>query len=170
MRKTQTGDVRPDERHDPIIDTATSEGRDGLSVSRRAFVTGAPLALLPGAAAGGEADDARLLALCREYFAAVRECDRLVRLPGNGDMDTPECVAALERQHAALEAVSGVTPRTMAGIAALAEVLWHFNGPCFLVGTEGFAEEIAAPENRLLAAIWRGASGRDGIPPVDHLR
>ncbi len=154
MRKTQTGDVRPEERHDPTIDTATSEGRDGLSVSRRAFVTGAPLALLPGAAAGQE--ESEILRLFRHHEWLRRQHEAAWR---RGDRAAEDRL--YERMTGIAERLMAIPSVTAADFAAKA-IVDTCRGELFPDWESG--------------ALWiearrlTGFGGRDDTPPVDHLR
>ncbi|MEM1149850.1 MAG: hypothetical protein AAGI03_04735 [Pseudomonadota bacterium] len=57
-----------------------------------------------------------------------------------------------------------MTPISMAGVAALAHVYWDEYGPCFQPGAQDFEAQCGSFDSKLIAAIWRGASGRDGLP------
>jgi len=106
-----------------------------------------------------------ILPLHREWMAARVEWFRCVGVGKSGDTDKPECIAAKEREHEALEQMLEMTPTSMAGIAALAHVLWDRAGPGSTPGTEYFDDECEDEECKLMAAIWRAASGRSGLPP-----
>lgn len=111
------------------------------------------------------ADEDPVLPHYREWLAARTEWERCAQLPGNGNNDWPESLAAKDRENEAREAMTEITPTTMAGIAALVHVLWDWAGPVSTRGSKFFEEECEEEENLLLAAIWRGASGNDGLPP-----
>lgn len=107
-----------------------------------------------------------ILPLYREWMAARIEWCRLSDLPGNGNWDSPESIAAEAREDAAFSAMVDMTPTGMAGIAALAVVLWDWSGPCSVPLDEAaFREQCDEPSNKLILAIWRAASGRNGLPP-----
>lgn len=74
-----------------------------------------------------------------------------------GGTDPKEIAESEERADAALNALIGLRPETPAGIAALAEVLYDLIGPEAQFGTTQRAEQMTAPEVRLIAAIWAGA-------------
>ena len=106
-----------------------------------------------------------IMPLFRQWRAARDEWLRVFDLPGNGSFDIPEVAAAIKREHAALYAMLDLTPISIAGIAALATVLWDLGGPSMDESQEGFAEASALPEQKLMLAIYRGASGESGLPP-----
>ena len=137
------------------------------SVLTKGLAAAAVLSSLPAVA--GEAEDP-VLSVYREWAAARAEWARMVEASENHDWETPECEAVEERETALFFELLDLTPTTMAGIAAMTHVMWDFMGPatrCDLA--EEYAEECDQTENRLIRAIWRGASGRDGIPPnVEH--
>jgi len=102
----------------------------------------------------------------REWCAAREDWRRTARKPGNENWDTAECLAAQEREEDAAYELAEMTPTSMAGIAALAHVLWEINGPGILPGSEDYDQECEAIHNKLMLCIWRGASGKTDVPPV----
>ena len=128
-------------------------------------VAGAAL-MLPALAEASEPEDP-ILPLYREWWAARREWYRYAFLPGNGNFDRPESVAADARIDAAFYAMLETTPTTMEGIAALITVWWNLEGPMVLDGEE-YRKACNEPGNKLIRAIYRAASGTDRNPPNDR--
>ena len=91
-----------------------------------------------------------ILPIYREWVAA--------RAEGGDDH------AATGFEAAAFRVMAGLTPTSQAGIAALATLLWSLHGPSVQPEHERYAEECADPTAMLIAAIWRAASGRVGVP------
>ncbi|WP_187393023.1 hypothetical protein [Maritimibacter fusiformis] len=54
-----------------------------------------------------------------------------------------------------------MTPTSMEGIAALIHVLWSLEGPKLAPVNV----EANHPNCKLMGAIWRYASGQNGLPP-----
>jgi len=138
------------------------------SVLTKGLAAAAVLSSLPAVA--GEAEDP-VLPVYREWAAARAAWSSLVgQLGDKRDWDSPECKAVEARETALFFELLDLTPTTMAGIAAMTHVMWDFMGPATRRDlVEEYAEECDQTENRLIRAIWRGASGRDGIPPnVEH--
>lgn len=135
-------------------------------LSRRALLAGLPIAAttLAAPALAGEAEDP-ILPYYREWIAATREWLSYAELPGNGNWDMPASRAAAARIDAAFFAMIEMTPVSMAGIAALAHVIWDSEGPSGFHDSSKFVEECAEPGNKLMLAIWRAASGESGLPP-----
>jgi hypothetical protein len=111
-----------------------------------------------------QSTSAPLLMVYDRWAKARDEWEALSVLPGNENFDSPEMRDAEVREHDAFLALIEMTPTNMAEIAAPAHVLWEHDGPASQDGRVDYLEEAAFPENRLMAAIWRGASGRDGLP------
>lgn len=105
-----------------------------------------------------------ILPLYRQWVSARAEWYRYADLPGNGDWDMPESQAAQAQEDAAFWAMIEMTPTSMAGIAALAQVLWDLEGPTVTLGQEGYREQASTPSCKLMSAIWRAASGHKGLP------
>ncbi|MFE3836937.1 hypothetical protein [Pseudogemmobacter sonorensis] len=114
----------------------------------------------------GESDP--ILPLFREWVAARKEWYRHADPPGNGNWDMPESKAAEARENAAFRAVLEMTPTSMAGIAALATVMWDLNEAVDGSHCEGLAETVEQQNEKLIAAIYRAASGRNEIPFWDN--
>lgn len=131
-------------------------------LTRRAALCAAPVALIPLPALS--ATDDPILPLYQEWRAARAEWFRHYDLPGNGNWDSPESMAAANRETRAFYAMADMTPVSMEGIALLACVLWDAEGPASL-NDDVYAEECRTPKNRLIASIWRAASGQSGLPP-----
>lgn len=99
----------------------------------------------------------------RAWCAARADVNRIL----GDDPDQPETDefrAACAREDAAFENILRVEPTTMEGFAAAAHVLWDTDGPDAIEGSEAWDEQCTAPASRMLATIWRAASGRDGMP------
>ncbi|MEM7237408.1 MAG: hypothetical protein AAF501_06245 [Pseudomonadota bacterium] len=90
------------------------------------------------------------------WLAAREDWISSLNLPDNEDSDRPETRAAEEREDDAVRAMTSVKATSMAGIAALAHVLWDFQAPGEL--NENTASEV-------ILAIWHSTSGQDGTPP-----
>ncbi|WP_273699643.1 hypothetical protein [Paracoccus sphaerophysae] len=106
-----------------------------------------------------------ILPLYEAWRAARATWYELSSLPNNSNWDAPESRAAEAREHAAFSAMLDILPTTTAGFAALADVLWSVNGPSLAKDHPSFAAECDEPGNRLMIALWRAASGQDGLPP-----
>lgn len=150
--------------------------KDGNRMKRRSFIAGAGAAALPytaaqraGAGAGADAGCDPILAHYDDWRAANVEFMRLSYEPGNGNMDSPESCDAQRREFEALGAMLDMTPISQAGIAALAHVLWEFHGPYLPPSDEDFQANCNEQGNRLIAAIWRAASGKGGLPPMSEV-
>lgn len=105
-----------------------------------------------------------ILPLYRQWVAARNEWHRYVGLPGNENWDAPESKAAEAQENAAFWEMIEMTPTSMEGIAALIHILWSLEGPAVATDHEEFHERADHPNCKLMAAIWRGATGRDGLP------
>lgn len=106
-----------------------------------------------------------ILPLHREWAAARAEWYALADLPGNGNWDHPDSVASEQREYAAVEAMLATRPTSLAGFAALADVLWCLEGPGIGPGDPDFPEQADWTSNRLIRHIWESASGQTGFPP-----
>lgn len=133
---------------------------------RRVVAAGAALGIvaLP-ALRGAEFEEDPVLPLYREWLDAREEWRRYAWAPGNGDWDFPESKAAEARENAAYFALRDMTPASLAGIAALTHVLWTIAGPTSAEWNEPtYSEECEQDEHKMIAAIWRAASGQQGAP------
>lgn len=139
---------------------------------RRALLTALPIAgvalALPNLAVAAEPEDP-VLAVFREWVAARQEGWRCMDLPGNGNLDRPESVAAQQREDAAFWRLLEMTPTSLAGIAALATLLWDLEGPHVIEAHPDFAEMCEQPSRKLIRAIYRAASGKDALPPSEGM-
>jgi len=144
---------------------AGAKAAAGATFPAAALAASAAAAPVAAIAAGEDP----IMPIFREWVAARREWLSYAELPGNGNWDFPENKAAEARDNAAFDVLVGMTPASMEGIAAMACLLWTFNGPLVNRDHEEFAEEMTCPERRLTLAIYRAASGRDGFPD-DHLQ
>lgn len=148
-------------------------------MNRRDILAGAPaLALLPGGAAAGADTTASgsssgedpILPHYREWVAAKTEWWRWFDAPGNGNFTFSESLEAERREDAAFEAMMQTPATTMEGIAALAHVLWLAAGPSCIEDSPDYEDECRHFEFQPLLAIWRSATGRDGVPPSFYLQ
>lgn len=141
---------------------------DSPAATRRNFIATVPLLGFAAAPAlrGVEPEDP-ILPLYREWLAARAEwlaADLAAEREGRIDNLCPIVRAAEDREYAALDEMCGLKPVSLSGIAALAHALWVCGGPSLLEGTPDWEEECETWENRLIASIWRGASGQEGLP------
>ena len=139
-----------------------SEGLTRRNLLMALPVAGAAVAI--PALAKAETEDP-ILPLYRQWVAARNEWYRCADIPGNGNCDMPESKAAEAQGDAAFWAMIEMTPSSMEGIAALIHVLWDLDGPSVTTDCEEYDELADRPNCKLMRAIWRGASGRNGLPP-----
>jgi len=137
-------------------------------ITRRSFGLAAAstsLAALPVAGfATTYSDDDPILQIYSRWLKAHNEWIRLASMPGNEDWDWPESIAADKAEYAALDQLKDTVPRSVEGIAALAHVLWVYEGPGSIAGTQDFHDECKLTGNKLMLAIWRGAGACTGLP------
>ncbi|MCG7630660.1 hypothetical protein MHM88_22905 [Epibacterium sp. MM17-32] len=100
----------------------------------------------------------------REWNSATTEWLRLSHMPGNGDWEWPESLAAESRAEVALRNMVAHTPTTPEGVAACTHAVWRLIGPGCAPSTPDFQRELALPEFKLLAAIWRATGGEGAYP------
>jgi hypothetical protein len=134
-------------------------------LSRREVVSVAPFAGVAMAlpASAGEADP--VMPIYRKWCAARAEWDRLSKLPGGENSDTPEMLAVSDVEFSAVDALGEVAPTTWEGAAALLHVFWEYKGPCSLSEAgDAYEEEVNRYDRKLIQALWRGASGKSGLP------
>lgn len=128
-----------------------------------------PLAAAAAAAlpvpAIAEAEDP-ILPAYREWLATRTEWKRLMSLALDDEMEdpSPELLAAEALWDAAFNELMKLEPQGLQGIAALAHVWLDEFGPVGKSNSELAEIECAIPENRIIAAIWRAASGQEGLP------
>lgn len=91
-----------------------------------------------------------------EFTAAATEYDRI---DDTLDCDGALGKAAIDRRDLALEALADATPRTQAEIATLAKAALD----CSCLGD--IELDRSDPLSRMLANIWRSATGEAGEPP-----
>jgi len=84
---------------------------------------------------------------------------------GADEEDRPEADALRAHAGALHAAMIEQGACSMEGIAALAHAMWVEDGPGCLEGTEEFELEVTDRQHASLAAIWRAASGCEGLPP-----
>lgn len=75
-------------------------------------------------------------------------------------------VAIAAERDEAREQVEDMEPKTMDGIAAMAHVAWATDAMPWAEGSEEYLKEAERPFCKMLAAIWRLASGKPGLPPL----
>lgn len=153
-------------------------------MNRRDLLTTGPLAALSAALAAGDVtaataqavpalaraeDEDPILPIYRQWVAARKEWYRSIDLPENDKWDMPESKAAEAIENDAFWAMIDMTPTSMAGIAALIHVLWDLDGPGVPADSEDFLGRVDDPPCKLMAAIWRGASGQQGLPPDSRM-
>lgn len=137
----------------------------GRNIKRRTMLTVIPGALssiaFPGIAATipKPKPGSKILDLYAKWCAAEVEISFQADLRGYGEETAKELEA--ERRAEELRAkLMECQPSTMPEIAALTHVLWSSKG--YLPEDAEAGIEFGAP--MLIAAIWRGASGREGTP------
>lgn len=114
-----------------------------------------------------QCSDDPIVPLYRKWLALRSKWRMLSDIPqadGSDPTDSPECKAAYACEWDLFEELAGAEPVSLEGLAALAHVLWIMAGPVSLPGSPDFKEQCAKPENRIIAAIWRAASGETGLP------
>ena len=129
--------------------------------SRRQIIAAAPLAALTFSPAAAASEDP-IIPHYRRWTAALAEWRRLAEL--SEDWEGPEFEAVTRIESEATDAMVDMTPQSPEGFAALAHVLWYWEGPSMSPDCPEYADACKTIGNRLIAAIWRGASGRDGLP------
>lgn len=139
-------------------------------VNRRNLLAGTAAVLAPTTLVVADVPDDPVLPFYRAWVAARIEWYRQVDILGTGNSDSPECLAAQDREHVAFLEMLEVTPTTLMGIAALTNVLWDHEGPCAREDTPQFEEECEARTSRLLRGIWRASTGLDGLPLSGRFR
>ena len=98
------------------------------------------------------------------WWKAFEEFGRLAVLP-DADWESPEMVALCDARNIGFDDVDDGQPVNMAGIAAVAHVIWA-NSITYRPGSPDFDIEVNEPNTRMIAAIWRCASGKTGLPPI----
>ena len=157
----------PNLNTDSVNDTAMPKSVSSASLTRRKMLMTLPVvgtAFAIPSMAKAETEDP-ILPLYRQWVAARKEWCRYADLPESGNWDMPETKAAESKEDAAFWAMIEMTPISMAGIAALIHVLWDLDGPSVVSDHENYSELSDHPNCKLMRAIWRGASGRNGLPP-----
>jgi len=145
-------------------------------MNRREVVAGAPCLLLtPNLGAVAAAPAVQLLSTAsvedpilphyREWLDAKNEWWRWYDAPGNGNFDFPESLEAERREDLAFEAMMQTRATTMEGIAALCHVLWTINGPSARADLPEFQDQCEHYEHQPALALWRSATGLEGVPP-----
>lgn len=109
-------------------------------------------------------DEDPILPLYREWWASRLHWNELVEM--DASWESPEVKAAEAREDAAFLAIIEMTPSTLEGIAAMAHVLFQDYGPQTRRDLEAeYLVESEWPQNKMIAAIWRAASKKQGLPP-----
>lgn len=135
-------------------------------VSRRALLAALPASTLALATVASSTPSDPILEHYKEWLGATAEWNRLSSMPGNEDWKWPASIEAERKADAALDAMVELTPSSLAGIAAMAHILWVLEGPVMAPGGEDHAEEMTWKGNRAILAIWQAATGLDGYPSV----
>lgn len=100
----------------------------------------------------------------RAWNKAITEWNHYAEMPGNENLDWPEAKAAEARENAAFSAMIDMSPVSMEGIAAIAHLLWETEGLDVIPTNEEYSAHCDSAGNRLIRAIWRAASGKEGLP------
>lgn len=107
-----------------------------------------------------------VLSLHRKWSDACATWERLAAIPGNENSDALESKVAALEEATAFEAMIETPPTSLAGIAVLAGVLWEMEGPSGAPGSEEYQKQADSLSCQLILAIWRAASGQNGLPPT----
>jgi len=107
-----------------------------------------------------------VVTLFHQWNDARATWERLAAAPGNEDFDAPESKAAEAEETAAFDAMIKTPPTSPAGVAVLASALWEMEGPTGAPGSEEYQKQANSLSCQLILAIWRAASGQDGLPPT----
>lgn len=125
-------------------------------MNRRHLIASAPAAAfavsLPGAAQADTPDP--VIPVYERWLAARADWKRHKDVPGNENWDAPESLEAEARENAAFGEMLDMTPASMAGIAALAHVLWDLDGP--VADTDA-----PEPNAKLMLGILRATIGAE---------
>ena len=124
-------------------------------MNRRAFLSAAPAlsrATLPAAAAADP-----ILPLYERWCFLNSEWSRLCTLLDDREDDTPEMDAIFMERWRVYDQIADTPPRSAAGVAAMAHVMWVEDGPCSVPDTPAYQEEITQERHRLLQSLRRGA-------------
>lgn len=135
--------------------------------TRRSLISSVPAAsaaLVFSASETAAQQEDPILSLSRERVIARDEWIRLSDVPGNENWDWPESVSTSDRQNCAIDSMADMSPTSLEGIAALTHVFWDLEGPSFRPDHEEYDEICNRTGNKLIRAIWRAASGREGLP------
>lgn len=134
------------------------------TTTRRAVLKAAPAiavtASVPAALAAMPVEDP-VLPIYRRWREAREEW--MAKSEAGHDWEGADMQALEDAEYAALDELIAATPTTLAGIAALAHVFW-VKQAVWAEGSPEREEEIQSDEFKLIASIWRGASGRTGLP------
>jgi hypothetical protein len=145
----------------------------GLPVfmSRRAALGSVAIAsAIPGVVLAAQEPEDPIMPVYREWCAARIEWIKYAEVPGNENWDSPESLAAQEREDEAFwTMVNDMVPTSLAGIGALTHVLWSVAGPSFSRDRDGPAIELDDPKDILMLKIWQAASGETALDPDGHL-
>ncbi|MGO4852692.1 hypothetical protein [Phaeovulum sp. W22_SRMD_FR3] len=124
-------------------------------MNRRAFLSAAPalsLATLPAAAAADP-----ILPLYERWWFLFNEWNRLCTLLEDRVEDTPEMDAIFMERWRLYGQIADTAPRSAAGVAAMAHVMWIEEGPSSIPDTPAYHTEITLERHRLLQSLRRGA-------------
>lgn len=134
------------------------------TLSRRTLLSALPVAGLGVSAPAVAQDEDPIMPIYREWWASRLAWNALVEL--DLSWESQEVKAAEARENAAFLAIIEITPVSLEGIAAMAHVMFQDFGPQTRRDlSEQYLEESEWPQNKMMAAIWRGASGKTGLPP-----
>ncbi|WP_424989717.1 hypothetical protein [Fluviibacterium sp. S390] len=136
---------------------------DGLRAGReQAF---AEMAASPGSMMPRHAEDP-VVPHFRQWVASRKELLRLIVLPGNGNFDTPECLAVEQQGWAAEAKVASLTATSLQGIAAQTCLAWDHFGPQLTDKAEAAKYVERDLGTQSIASIWRAVTGEDGFPEL----
>lgn len=141
---------------------------DSQYTSRRALLKGLPAAagaamLAPGALEAAEPDP--VVVFYHEWLDARREWRALAELPENANFDSPEMLAAQDREFRAQDDMCTHRATSREGIAALVALAWVYTGPSS-TDPEIYEEEASSVESRALRAAWKACTGQEGYPVI----
>jgi len=134
-------------------------------MKRRAMLTVIPGAIaataVPAIAAAIPQVEPRseILDLYSRWCAAEAVCESESDLRGDGDETPKERAAAKQAEELRVQLLH-CQPSTMPEVAALAHILWS----SLSYQPDEAERGIDYGSPMLIAAIWRGASGREGVP------
>lgn len=139
------------------------------NITRRSILKAAPalaaVAAAPVALAAVPVEDP-VLAPYRRWSESRSAWTALMDADLTKPEQSPDVRALMDVELTAFWEITKLTPTTMAGVAAVAHVLWAIDGPSLVTSHPGHEEELRNPEHVLKAAIWRCASGQADVPEI----